>query len=99
MIKKVFTPKRTVCKVTFRIPGEWAEETASIVGDFNNWDPESDILAKKNGSWETTLRFKPETEYKFRYFLDGSRWANDEEADDYLSNSFGTEDSFLKVGK
>jgi 1,4-alpha-glucan branching enzyme len=56
MIEKKFTPKRTICKVTFRVPEEWAEREVAVVGDFNEWDTEANKLEQKNGSWETTLR-------------------------------------------
>ena len=99
MITKQFTPKRTVCKVTFSIPVEWAESEVFVAGDFNDWDPSTDKLTKKNGAWETTLRLKPETDYSFRYFIDGEKWENDDAADDYVANEYGTENSVVKVGK
>ncbi len=99
MISKEFTPKRTLCKVRLQVPAEWAEKEVAVVGDFNNWDPSSDKLERKNGGWETVLRLKPETETQFRYFIDGERWANDEQADDYIANEFGEKNAVLKIGK
>lgn len=99
MLQKEFTPKRTVCKVTFAIPAEWAEKNVKLVGDFNDWDQSADALKKKKDKWETTLRLKPESEYRFKYVLDGERWENDDAADSYIPNEFGTEDSLLVTGK
>jgi len=99
MISKVFTPKRTVCKVTFHVPAEWAQKEVAVVGDFNEWDPKANKLKKKNGEWEGTIRFKPNTEVRFRYFIDGNNWTNDEQADAYVPNSFGGEDSLIKIGE
>ncbi|MEX0680927.1 MAG: isoamylase early set domain-containing protein [Balneolales bacterium] len=98
MVKKIFTPKRTVCKVTFRVPENWAHKEVSVVGDFNEWDTEANKLDRKKGVWETTLRLTPERKYRFRYLLDGERWANDDSADGYASNPYGTEDSLLVIG-
>ena len=98
MITKQFTPKRTVCKVTFSVPAEWAAEEVAVVGDFNNWDPSKDVLKKKNGAWEGTVRLQPESEYNFRYYIDGSKWENDDAADAYVANEHGTENSVLKIG-
>ena len=98
MIEKKFTTKRTICKVTFSIPKDWADREVSVVGDFNDWDTEANKLTEKNGSWEVTLRLTPEREYRFRYLLDGERWANDNSADGYASNAYGTEDSLLVIG-
>jgi 1,4-alpha-glucan branching enzyme len=99
MLKKTFTPKRTICKVTFSIPGEWAEKSVHLVGDFNDWDKQSDSLEKKKDKWEVTMRLKPENTYRFKYLIDGERWANDDAADSYITNDFGSEDSVVEVGK
>lgn len=99
MISKKFTPKRTVCKITFSIPAEWAEKEVAVAGDFNDWNTNSDKLEKKNGKWTGLVRVKPENEYKFKYYIDGERWENDDAADYYTGNEFGTEDSVVAVGK
>lgn len=99
MLEKKFTPKRTVCKVTFKIPGEWAQNSVHLVGDFNDWDEKANMLKKKKDHWETTLRLKPKSEYHFRYLLDGEKWENDDAADRYIVNEFGTDNSVLITGK
>lgn len=100
MLQKNYTPKRTICKVTFAIPEEWANKEVKLVGDFNNWDVKSaDKLEKKKDKWEITKRLKPESKYRFRYLIDGEVWENDDAADEYLPNEFGTEDSVVETGK
>lgn len=99
MLKKTFTPKRTICKVTFSIPAEWAENSVQLVGDFNDWDKVSDSLEKKKDKWEITMRLKPENSYRFKYLIDGEKWENDDAADSYIANDFGSEDSVVEVGK
>lgn len=99
MIKKEFTPKRAVCKVTFSIPADWAESKAEVAGEFNDWTPGAESLKKKKDRWETTVRLKPGSEYRFRYLLDGKRWENDDAADMYIANDFGSEDSVLITDK
>ena len=97
MIKREYTPKRTVCKVTFTVPKNWAEESIAIAGDFNNWDTTADMLELKKDVWQIQLRLKPNTSYIFKYFIDGERWENDEAADEYVANKFGTEDSIIHI--
>lgn len=99
MLNKTYTPKRTVCKVTFSLPQEWASSEVKLVGDFNNWDTEADELEKKKGKWVITKRLKPENDYRFKYLIDGEVWKNDDSADTYTPNEFGTEDSVVEVGK
>ncbi|MEX2641593.1 MAG: isoamylase early set domain-containing protein [Balneolales bacterium] len=98
MIEKAFTPKRSVCKVTFKLPNEMAQRKVAIVGNFNNWDPSVNHLEKKSDAWQTTLRFKPDTEILFRYFIDDQKWVNEDMADGSVGNVYGSEDSILKLG-
>ncbi|HMB98338.1 MAG TPA: isoamylase early set domain-containing protein [Balneolaceae bacterium] len=99
MISKEFTPKRTVCKVTFSIPSDWAEKEVTLAGDFNDWKTGELKLNKKKDRWETLVRLKPENRYRFKYLVDGEKWINDESADAYEANEFGTEDSVVEIGK
>jgi 1,4-alpha-glucan branching enzyme len=100
MLEKKFTPKRTVCKVTVTLPNDWADESVFLAGDFNEWDETADPLKQnKRGNWEITMRLKPRSEYKFRYLIDGVKWENDDAADRYVANDFGSEDSVVVTGK
>lgn len=99
MLEKTFTPKRTICKVTFSIPADWAEEKVNLAGDFNDWDEEAESMELKDGKWEITMRLKPENNYRFKYLVDGKLWKNDDDADSYESNIHGTEDSVVEIGK
>jgi 1,4-alpha-glucan branching enzyme len=48
----------------------------SIVGDFNNWNPENDLLEKKkDGVWTLKKRLFPGV-YKYKYIVDG-KWMVD----------------------
>jgi 1,4-alpha-glucan branching enzyme len=99
MLEKKFTPKRTVCKVTFSVPSEIVNKDVALAGDFNDWDTSSIKLEKKNGEYKTVVRLKPEHDYKFKYLIDGEKWENDHAADSYVPNEYGTEDSVVIIGK
>ena len=60
----------------------------SIVGDFNHWNPENDILQKDhNGIWTLTKRI-PKGQYRYKYIVDG-KW----ETDLYNNNPNSSDDS------
>lgn len=99
MLVKKFTPKRTICKVTFTMPAEVVKKEIAIAGDFNDWDTTPLKLDKEKTTWKTEVKLKPESEYKFKYLIDGEIWENDYEADAYVANAFGTEDSLVSIGK
>ncbi|MFN3756675.1 MAG: isoamylase early set domain-containing protein [Flavobacterium sp.] len=96
-IKKQFIKSKPVCKVTFSIEAKEAT-TASVVGDFNGWDPEVGALGKlKNGTFKGTFELPASTAYEFRYIVDG-QFINDEEADAYKWNDFASaENSVVEV--
>jgi 1,4-alpha-glucan branching enzyme len=98
MLKKNYSKTGRVCRVTFRLPVEVDAKEVSLCGEFNGWDPEADRMRqRRDGSFSKTVSLEPGRSYRFRYLLDGERWENDWEADLYVPNSFGTEDSVVAV--
>ncbi len=98
MTKGYLKTKKGVCKVTFELPKDVAAQTASLVGDFNNWDPNATPMKRKrDGSFSVAVNLESGKEYRFRYLLDNARWENDWQADAYVPNTFGTEDSVVRT--
>lgn len=89
-----------LCRVTFRLPMSAAPESRDvrIVGDFNQWDREASPMKRlKNGDFLITLDLTSGQEYRFRYLINGNQWENDWNADKYLPNDFGSDDSVVIV--
>jgi 1,4-alpha-glucan branching enzyme len=98
MVKKEYTKTGRSCRVTFSLPLDIGAEKISLVGDFNDWDPETHPLKRgKNGSFKTTVSLKPGSTYRFRYLLDSQKWENDPQADGYAPNPYGGDDSLLEI--
>jgi len=98
MLKKSYTKTGRSCRVTFQLPAGVQATTAALCGDFNDWDAgKHPMKRKKDGSFSASLFLKPGQSYRFRYLLDGERWENEWEADEYLPNQFGSDDSVVKV--
>ena len=101
-IRHLYTPSRSnkTCKVTFKLPKEAAPEAqvVTVVGDFNNWnETEAQMKKLKSGDFTLTLDLSSEKEYRYRYLIDSGRWENDWQADSYVPNPFGCDDSLIKV--
>lgn len=98
-LTKKYLKTRPVCKVTFKIEPEKGKnyKTASLLGDFNNWDANSNPMKKlKNGGFSITLDLDVNREYKFRYLFDGVTWDNEPQADKSVPTPFGdSEDSVV----
>lgn len=99
MIEKKASPKGKSVRVVFELPADVANESVTVVGDFNEWKADKDVmkLDKKSGVWKKAITLKPGNSYQFRYFIDGQEWHNDEQADGYVPNPYFGENSLLTV--
>lgn len=98
MLRKTYSRSGNFCRITFELPAEMGATTASLCGEFNGWDKEATpMVPRKGGRLSVTLSLAANREYRFRYLIDGERWENDKDADAYVLNVFGSEDSVLKV--
>ena len=66
-----------------------------LVGEFNNWNPQSDRMVKKKGVFQKTVRLAP-GEYQSTFLVDGE-WHCDPEATAQVPNEFGTTNSLIRV--
>lgn len=96
MLLKSYSKTGQVCRATFKLPVEIEAQSAAIAGEFNNWEPE-EMKRLKDGSFSITVSLDADKAYRFRYLLDGERWENDWAADAYWPNSYGADDSVIKV--
>jgi 1,4-alpha-glucan branching enzyme len=100
-ITKQFLKVRPVCKVRFSLSGDEAcgAESLSLVGDFNDWNPEAAPMRKlKNGTFSVELELEPGSAYRFRYRAGDGRWINDPEADGFEYCAYAQADnSVLKL--
>jgi 1,4-alpha-glucan branching enzyme len=96
-IKKQFIKTKPVCKVTFSVEAKEAT-TASVVGDFNGWNPAEGLLSKlKTGTFKNTFELPKDASYEFKYVIDGV-YINDSEADALVWNEFaGAENGVLAL--
>jgi 1,4-alpha-glucan branching enzyme len=98
MLKKRISKDGKKCRVNFELPAEINAETATLCGEFNDWDKDALPMKKlKSGKFTAAATLETGKNYRFRYWLDGERWENDWEADAYTPNEFGTEDSIIAL--
>lgn len=103
MLKKQFLKKKSLCKVTFVLPAKACEAATSVklVGDFNEWNTEAAVELKglKTGDFKAVVSLETGKDYQFRYLIDGEKWENDWEADEYITNEHGTENSVVVLSE
>lgn len=83
--------------VEFRLPHATGAEEVCLVGEFNDWSTTAQPMERDGDAFVTTVPLAPGRAYRFRYLLDGERWENDWEADAYVPNEYGGDDSVIDL--
>ena len=97
MLKKKYLKDNT-CEVIFILSSEANAETAFLCGDFNGWDKTATPMNySEQDGFSVAIKLSIGKSYRFRYYLDETRWENDWQADSYLPNEFGSEDSVVEL--
>ena len=85
-------------EVTFRMPPLDDVVELYLCGDFNDWKVKGVPLSQdSDGTWFAAIVLDAGRTYRFRYHDNQGRWLNDREADAYVPNAFGSEDSVLDL--
>ena len=87
-----------VVEIVFTLPAAVDGHTASLVGEFNAWNPTRHPMQRADdGSFAVTVPLEIGRTYQYRFFVDGERWDNDWNADAYVPNEFGGENSLIDL--
>lgn len=98
MLKKNYSRTGRFCRVTFDLSPEKGVSGVCLCGEFNGWDPvRHPMTRRRDGRFSVTLSLEAGRDYRFRYMLDDGNWENDWNADGYVPNTFGSEDSIVRV--
>ncbi len=98
MISKSFYNNGRTCRVTFRYCPEEPAERAHLVSSHDDWDTAArPMTRRKDGCFSTSVVLSAGARVQFRYLIDGERWVNDEQADEYVNNVHGETDGVVTV--
>ena len=96
MLKREAVKGSNQVKVTFIIPNDPDQPRTSVVGDFNNWDPNATIFVKRqNNTRSVSATVNAGQRYRFRYYTADGTWLNDDSADAYEPIEHGTHNCLL----
>jgi len=79
------------------MPTDPSVRQVTIAGSFNDWNPSSTPLLRKNGVWITILILPPGS-YEYMFVEDDKRWVADPLADRTRDDGFGGMNAVLDVG-
>jgi 1,4-alpha-glucan branching enzyme len=83
--------------VTFMLVADSATEV-TLVGDFNNWNPQGTQLRRRGGVWSAVVQLTPGS-YNYAFLIDGRRWLPDPNAPLSAAEDFGRPSSVLFVSR
>lgn len=74
-------------------------QTVVVVGDWNNWNPQVDYLAKASpeGPWVIDMQLKRGQEYRYQFVIDGKIWKADPLAYLQVDDGFGGKNSVIEM--
>lgn len=64
--------------------------SVALVGDFNQWNPEANILKKDDNVWKTEILLKKGRTYLYNFSVDGDKWITDPTQMNVITDSFGS---------
>lgn len=94
MIKKRFFKTKDQVEITFQLKFDDKVEGVSMVCDAHDWHP-MPMRHKGKGTWQLRTRFPVDRVVQFRYLASGGRWLNDDDADGYVPNGMGGDNSIV----
>jgi len=95
LTKRVFKTKNET-EVTFAFSRDNVK-SVDLVAEFNSWQPAPMKFNAKKKVFTTKVRLPNDRSYHFRYLLNGQEWENDYEADNYVPNEFGSDNSVVST--
>ncbi len=98
MIRKEKVKGSNKVKVTFVLPEDVVDGVVSVVGDFNDWNPTANrLMRRSNQTYSTAVKLARGKTHEFRYYADEGRWLDDEDADAFKGNVFGTSNCVVET--
>ncbi|WP_440877139.1 isoamylase early set domain-containing protein [Thalassotalea sp. PLHSN55] len=98
MLTKRFFKTKNETEITFEHPGE-IDNQVELIAEFNDWQPLAMTYSKKHKAFRAKVRLPKDTDFQFRYLVNNEIWQNDHQADRYLLNSFGTDNSVVSTSQ
>ncbi|MBI5090748.1 MAG: isoamylase early set domain-containing protein [Actinobacteria bacterium] len=68
-----------------------------LVGEFNDWSHTETPMNRSGDQFVAEVALATGRTYRYKFLIDGERWENDWNADSYVANEYGGDDSLLDL--
>jgi 1,4-alpha-glucan branching enzyme len=89
------SPKQKAKKIQFSFAAGSAKKV-SLVGEFNDWNPDADPMERNGTETWTKTKMLPPGNLEYKFWVDGE-WMEDPENLRVCRNCFGTINNIVKV--
>ena len=97
MIRTQTLKKTGEKKVTFILHTDDSRLPASVVGDFNGWDPMAHPFRKRsNGTASVAVTVPPSAHYEFRYLGDNGHWFDENPDGNHVTRDWSDQNSAIR---
>ncbi len=97
MIKMQTLKKTGETKVTFILHTDDSRLPASVVGDFNGWDPMAHPFRRRsNGTASVAVTVPPSAHYEFRYLGDSGYWFDEVPDGNHVTRDWNHQNSAIR---
>jgi len=79
----------------FKFPAIFGQKVA-LLGDFNNWRFDKDLLEKEGDEWVIDIEISKGI-HRYKFLIDDKLWINDPYADMYVNNRTGSLNSVIQL--
>lgn len=98
MIRRTKSRNPNCVRVSFALPLDTAPDPVSVVGDFNDWDPDAHPLRKRsNGTRSVVIDLTEGQSVQFKYLDANGEWTPESDADGVIINEWGEVNSRLDL--
>jgi 1,4-alpha-glucan branching enzyme len=85
-------------KVTFALPLHGADSAVTVVGDFNDWNPDATPMRRRRGDRQSvSVVLGTDRRYAFRYRDRTGNWFDDDQADGFENNGLGGDNGIIDL--
>lgn len=70
--------------------------TVALVGNFNDWNKQTNPMTKENDVWKCTLTLAP-GKYEYQFVVNDTDWKVDPKSDDNIQNKYEGMNSVIEI--
>ncbi|MBF0547690.1 MAG: isoamylase early set domain-containing protein [Candidatus Riflebacteria bacterium] len=82
-------------QVSFEYTGENVQ-SVSIVGTFNDWNKDSNPMAREGNTWKLALDLKP-GKHEYKFVVNNTEWITDPKCPETVADKFDSKSSVVEV--